>query len=149
MPFPLLSVRQMSPEGENGTKHSCASSTLMAEPTLVPNAVRVDDRTYPASARSGYIDGPPREDAPIGRSQQAKTFRMENLWQQHTTAGISKETSVLLLAEWSKGTNTAYQLGCKRWSGWCQKREADLISCRVQLFLDFITSLFLKGLQYR
>lgn len=57
--------RQMSPEGENGTKHSCASKTLMAESTLVPNAVRVDDRTSPASARSGYIDRPQGQMHPL------------------------------------------------------------------------------------
>ena len=122
----------------------------MAELTLVPNAVRVDDRTPPPSASSGgYIDRPPRADASIGRSQQAKTCCMENLRQQHATAGVSKETLELLLAGWSKGTNTAYQSEWKRWSGWCQRREADPISCGVYLFLDFITSLFQEGLQYQ
>ena len=51
---------------------------------------------------------------------------MENLWQQDTSAGISKETSELLLAGWSKGTKAAWQSG---WNdGVAGVREEKLIS---------------------
>jgi len=33
--------------------------------------------------------------------------------------------------------------------GWCQGRKVDPVSCGVQPFLDFLTSLFEEGLQYR
>ena len=114
----LLPDRQMSTKGENRTKHSCTSSTPMEKSTMVPNGIGADDRTPPASTRSeGHTDGSQGSDTPIGRPEQAKACRMENLRQQHTSAGVSKETSELLLAGWSRGTNTAYQSGWKRWSG--------------------------------
>ena len=74
---------------------------------------------------------------------------MESLRQQHSATGILKETSELLLGSWSKGTNTGYQSGWKRWSGWCPRQEVNSISSGVQPFLDFTTSLFQKGFQYR
>ena len=45
--FPHLPDRQMSQEGENGTRHSCTSSTPMAKTTLVPNVVGVDNCNAP------------------------------------------------------------------------------------------------------
>ena len=46
--------------------------------------------------------------APTGMSQQAKISRSESLRQQNQTTRVSKETSELFLAGWSKRTNTAY-----------------------------------------
>ena len=55
----------------------------------------------------------------------------------------------MLEAGWSKGTNTTYQSAWKRWHGWCSRREINPISCTVQPFLEFLTSLFKEGLRYR
>ena len=70
-----------------------------------------------------------------------------NLQQQHATTGVSKETFQSLLVRWRKGTYLMYQSRWKQWSSWCQRREVDPISCEIQPFLDFITSLFQEGLQ--
>jgi len=147
---PLFNDRQVPPEGEDGTEHNCPGSSPVAEPDMVPNASGINGGVPTTSARlEGHTERLYEPTAPIGAPQQAKVSRLESLRQQHAATGVSKETSELLLAGWSKGTNTAYQSGWKRWSGWCQRREVDPISSGVQPFLDFITSLFLQRLQYR
>jgi len=147
-PFSL--IRQMSSESENRAEYGSDSGTAMAEPDMVSDAARVNDRvsTTPTEAE-GHTEGLQRPAPPTGMSQQTTTSRLESLRRQHSTTGVSKETSELLLAGWSKGTNTAYQSGWKRWSSWCERREIDSIRCGIQCFLDFITSLFKEGLQYR
>ena len=136
----LLTDRQVPSEGETRTEHNCASGSSIEEPTDAPG---VDGGVSTAFARpEGHTERPNEPTSPIGMPQQASTSRLESLWQQHSTAGVSKETSELPLAGWSNGTNTAYQSGWKCWSGWCQRQEVDPISYRVQPFLDFIISLF-------
>ena len=70
-----------------------------------------------------------------------------------TVAMVSREkhmeASQLLEVGWSKGTNTTYQSAWKRWHGWCSRQEINPISCTVQPFLEFLTSLFKEGLHYR
>jgi len=140
----------MSSESENRAEYGSDSGTAMAEPDMVSDAARVNDRvsTTPTEVE-GHTEGLQRPAPPTGMSQQTTTSRLESLRRQHSTTGVSKETSELLLAGWSKGTNTAYQSGWKRWSSWCERREIDSIRCGIQCFLDFITSLFKEGLQYR
>ena len=132
----------MSAKRENRTEHSSTSSTPMLLELMIELPLLLLDQ------KDIYTDRPQGSDASIGGPVQATACRIENLWQQHASAGVSKETLELLLTGWSKGTNTAYQLGRKRCSGWYQGREASPISCGVQPFLDFITSLFQEGLQY-
>ena len=56
MPFLLCLDRQTPLEGEKGMKHNHASDILMVEPTLVPTADGIDDRTYPASQKNILTD---------------------------------------------------------------------------------------------
>ena len=63
--------------------------------------------------------------------------------------GISEETSQLLAAGWSRGTNTTYQSAWKRWNSWCSGWQINPISCSIQSFLEFLTSIFKGGLHYR
>ena len=133
---PVFTNRQMSSESEKRTEYGSASGTPVAEPDMVPNVARIDDRVSTALTQAeGHTKRFQRPAASIGMSQQAKTSRLKSLRQQQSAIDVSKETSELLLAGWSKGTNTAYQSGWKRWSSWCQRRKIDSISCRIQPFL--------------
>ena len=108
-----------------------------------------DRSSNPPPLVQGYADKPREPATPTGNSKQTKASRLEDIRQQHTLAGISSEASELLLAGWSRGTNVAYQSGWKRWSSWCKGRKINPISAGIQPFLNFITSLFQEGLQYR
>ena len=135
MPFLLYPDRQMFPEGEKGKKHNYASDILVVEPTLVQNADGTDDRTSPASTRSEELIDSKGQIHPLVDFNRLRLAACMNLQQQHATTGVSKKTLQLLLAGWSKGTYMVYQSIWKHWSSWCQRREADPISCEIQPFL--------------
>jgi len=65
------------------------------------------------------------------------------------TREFLEETSQLLAARWSRGTNVAYQSAWKWWISWYDEREVHPFSCTVKYFLEFLTSLYKEGLQYR
>jgi len=86
----------------------------VAEPDMVPNACGINSGVPTTSARlERHTERLHEPTAPTGVSKQAKVSCLESLRQQHAATGVSKETSELLLAGWSKGTNTAYQSGWK------------------------------------
>ena len=64
----------------------------------------------------------------------------------YEAAGVSGQAMKLLLAGWSKGTNTAYQSGWSWWTGWYSEQEIDPFSCGIQ---QFLSDLFRKWLKYR
>lgn len=86
----------------------------MAEPTMVSYVTGTDDRAAsPPPTPVGLTERPHGTATPIGMSQQVEAGHLESIRQQHCTRGIPKQTSELLLAGWSRGTNTAYQSGWK------------------------------------
>ena len=149
--FPTLCTNwEMSAEGKGGAKHCNTNSPNLAKPTMVCDLVGNADRVPPSSSMSqGLVDGPGGPTTPTSEPKQIKTSRLEDIRRQHSAAGVSAQTSELLLAGWSRGTNTAYESGWKRWSGWCEERKVNPLSAGIQQFLNFLTSLFQEGLQYR
>ena len=142
--------RQMPSEDKGGAEHRSADCSHMAKPDMVPGIIGNADRSSnPSSSVQGYADKPREPATPAGNSEQTKASHLEDIRQQHTSAGVSSEASELLLEGWSRGTNVAYQSGWKRWSSWCNGRKINPISAGIQPFLNFITSLFQEGLQYR
>ena len=97
----------------------------------------------------GTIDGPLRRPTPTGGIGTTTASRLEAIRSRQFATGISAETSQLLAAGWSTGTNTAYQSAWKRWNSWCTEREVDPLSCSIQPFLEFLAGVFKEGLQYR
>lgn len=146
----LCTVRQVPPQDKNGAEHGHSGCSHLAEPTMVSHTAGDDGGTsVPPPLVRRHADRSRWATPSTSVPEETKTSRLEDIRRQHTTAGISVETSELLLTGWSKGTNTAYQSGWKRWSGWCARREVNPISCGIQPFLSFITSLFQEGLKYR
>ena len=146
----LRSNRQMPTEDQSRTEYNCVSGTGMAEPSMVSNVIGLSSGTSPSPpSLLEPVVRPQGATTPPSVLQQVEASRMESIRRQHSAAGVSGDTSALLLAGWSRGTNSTYQTGWKRWSSWCQGRKADPVSCGVQPFLEFITSLFKEGLEYR
>jgi len=140
----------MPSEGEGGAKHNSTDSTNLAESAVVPQFVGSNSRiSSPPTTTQGHVKGPQRSASPSTVSEQAETSRLESIQQQHSAVGVSDQTSELSLTGWSRGTNMAYQSGWNKWVSWCQGRKVNPISCGVQPFLDFISTLFQEGLQYR
>ena len=67
-----------------------------------------------SSMSQGLVERPGGPTTPTNKPKQIKTSRLEDIWRQHTAAGVSAQTSELLLTGWSIGTNTAYESGWKQ-----------------------------------
>ena len=147
---PLLLDREMSTETSHGGQHHNISSAMVVLPSLVSSSAGEPSR-FPIVAPQlrGSPDQPSRPNSPPDRTKVPTANRLQSIRGQHEAAGISEQASELLLAGWSKGTNTAYQTGWSRWTSWCNERKVNPFSCGVQPFLDFLSDLFSKGLKYR
>ena len=139
----------MPTERQSRTEHNSISGTSMAEPSMVPHVTGFNGGTsLPPTPQQQSFVTPQGSSTPSSVHQQIETSCLENIRHQHSAMGVSEETSALLLAGWSAGTNSAYQTGWKQWSSWCQGRQVDPVSYGIQPFLEFITSLFKEGLEY-
>ena len=116
---------------------------------MVPGPIGATDRLpLDLSSRPRTVDGPLWQPTSTSGHRPAATSRLESIQLRQLAAGISEETSQLLAAGWSRGTNTAYQSAWKRWNSWCAEQQVDPLTCPIQPFLDFLTGLYKEGLQY-
>jgi len=119
-----------STQGDKGGMHNCANSTSVASTGVVPHPAGVPDRVPSLTTKaSAVVDRPLQPVTSALREGTTAVGRMEGIRQRHTAAGISNRASRLILAGWSKATNTAYQSSWERWNRWCVKREIDPFSC--------------------
>ena len=74
---------------------------------------------------------------------------MEGLRQQYSAEGLSGQTIELLKSSRRPGTLHYYKMGWSKWSSWCLSRKVDPVSAGVNFVLEFLSNLFLEGLEYR
>ena len=147
---PILLDREMSTEDSPGEEHHNDSSAMVGLPSMVPSFTGESSRPPIASTQSqGSPVQPSRPYSPTSRPRTSTASRMQSIRGQYEAAGVSGRATELLLAGWSKKTNTVYQSGWSRWTSWCNKREVNPLSCGIQPFLDFLSDLFREGLKYR
>ena len=147
---PILLDREMSTEDSPGEEHHNDSSAMVVLPSMVPSFTGESSKPPIASTQSqGSPVQPSRPYSPTSRPRTSTASRMQSIRGQYEAAGVSGRATELLLAGWSKKTNTAYQSGWSRWTSWCNKREVNPLSCGIQPFLDFLSDLFREGLKYR
>jgi len=101
----------------------------------------------------GVYQGPGECSCPPTHGQQdgsvlCQPNGLEAIRHRQVAAGISAETSKLLAAGWSSGTNTAYQSAWKRWNSWYSQQQVNPLPCPIQPFLEFLTGLYEEGLKY-
>ena len=146
----LLPNRQVHQENQGGRGHSDNGGTCLALTAMVPGTPRTFSGFSPDSTRNpDAIDRPIQQPTSSDNHRTTATSRLEIIRNQQQAEGISSGASQLLAAGWSRGTNTTYESAWKRWDSWCSERKIDPISCAIQPFLEFLTSLFKEGLQYR
>ena len=146
----ILPNRQMSKEDQGGESITDSGSSCVEGSAVVLGIAGTTDRLPSDPTRqSNAAERPIRQATSSGYSRTAATSCLEVIRHSQQAEGISREASQLLAAGWSKGTNTTYQSAWRRWDSWCSERQIDPISFAVQPFLEFLTSLFQEGLQYR
>ena len=147
---PILSNWQMSKEDQRGQGITNSDSPSVEGSAVVSGTAGTANRFPSDSSRqSNAVDRPIQQATFPSRSRTDATSRLEVIRHKQQAEGISREASQLLAAGWSKGTNTTYQSAWRRWDSWCSQRQIDPLSCAIQHFLEFLTSLFQEGLQYR
>ena len=140
----ICSDRSVSSEDQNREVYTTANSPVLEVPTLVSSSARtVGGFSNPPAPARESTKRPLRSATP---SEIPAASRLESIRRQHASVGVSEQAAELLVAGWSKGTNTAYQSGWQQWYSWCCSREIDPIHCGVQPLLDFLTELFQSGL---
>ena len=138
---------QVPQEGQGEEGITSAGTTNMEVTAVVPSFTGATDRLPHDSSRGPRaVDGPLWQPTPTSSGRPVAVSRLETIRLRQLTTGISGETSQLLAAGWSSGTNTAYHSAWNRWSSWCAERQADPLSCPIGPFLEFLTE---EGLQYR
>ena len=144
---PICSDRAVPPKDQGRRMHSTSNSTMLENPPVLPCPARIASGlpNSPAQPQES-TEGPSQ---PTTSSEIASSCRLESIRKQHASVGVSEQAAELLSAGWSKGTNTAYQSGWRRWYSWCYSRNIDPIHGGIQPFLDFLSEVFKEGLEYR
>ena len=144
----ILSDWGMPQEGQGGQSIPGASGSNMKIPALVYSPARSPNRLPPdPPSRPRSSGGPLQQPTPTGGSRPVAASRLETIRQRQLTPGISGQASQLLATGWSSGTNRTYESAWKKWDSWCAEQQVGPISCPVQPFLEFLTSLYLSGMQ--
>ena len=98
----------MSSKDKGGAEYSSTDSSHLAEPIMVSDLVRNAGRVLSSPpVAQGHVSRPRGPATPTSEPKQTKASRLEDIRQQHASAEVSRQTSELLLAGWSRGTNTA------------------------------------------
>ena len=73
---------------------------------------------------------------------------MDLVREQLASKGLSKEASSLIVQSRRAGTQSHYKSAWGQWASWCAQQQIDPVRCPLNQILEFLTSLFSKGLQY-
>ena len=146
----LFPSGQVPTQGDTRGVHNCTNSTCVASPSMVPDPAEVPGGVPSvATQTSSVANGPLQQVTPSLTEGTATACCVESIRQRHSAEGISSRASKLILAGWSKATNSAYQSSWQRWNRWCAGRGIDPFSCHVREFLDFLADLYEEGLEHR
>ena len=62
--------------------------------------------------------------------------------------GFSKQAVDIICASWTAGTEKQYKGVWDKWSGWCHKRQIDLLQASVIQVVEFLTDCYHEGKGY-
>ena len=125
-------------------------SPSLANTTVVPCA-DVNDSS-PTNVSAQHIKSfaqPTQRSSSSCPSRVPETSRMACIRNSLQNQGISKEASELILASWRHNTESAYSCNWRRWETWCQERNYNPLGATIGQILEFLSSEFAGGKQYR
>ena len=123
----------------------CDSS--LANPNMVPST------TEPLHRLPCSITSPER--STDTRGYEPPTTSITTSWVvtingSYQTEGLSSQTRKILLAAWRKNTTSSYSSAWNKWCSWCsQRRFINPLSPSLTNVLDFFTTQFHEGKEYR
>ena len=124
--------------------------TTMANTTVVSGVVfNGHQETDPDTGMSGPAHKSPRGQSSLDRSGVIESSRMASIRKSLSAEGISEAASRLILASWRENTERSYSSCWKRWEKWSAKHGHEVICAPLSAILEFLTSEFLQGKEYR
>lgn len=139
---------QMSTQTGEGEVNHPSGGTSMASSIVVSCSAGILNRFPTSPILSTTTSGPIRSAPPPDPVPVSSAGRLEGLRKRMSSEGISEQASELISAGWSRGTNCAYQSAWSQWASWCDQRNINSFSCDVSSFVNFLASLYSRGLQH-
>ena len=149
--FPAFqSYRKGVKEGTKSSDRHDHNNSHMGNSTLVPNTIgNVNTTTSTHTNVHPSTTGPSRDSTPTDPKQNPPTRSMAGLRQNLEDKTLPTRVTNLITSARSTGTRLNYNSTWKKFCGWCSEQKVDPIQCHIIYILDFLASLFDKGLAYR
>lgn len=141
-------VPSQSKAGEGpGVGTGCSS---LADTTVVPCTDVNDTSTAHVSPKHNkFVAKSKQRGSPPGTAGVPETSRMACIRSSLQNQGISRKASEIILASWRHNTVSAYSCNWRRWESWCHERKYNPLCATFSQILEFLTSEFAGGKQYR
>ena len=117
-----------------GTSRTNTDSTFVPQPALVPAVVESNQRTELCATQNTQSTVPARN------NEAAQAYNNENggnllIGKCLTSAGISKQTTDIIMQLWRPTTAKQYGSYLKRWMLFCDKKQIDQLNPSIGDFV--------------
>ena len=134
--------------GKVGENHS--NNTSLADSTLVFTTLEnLNSGTVAITTRPQHFERFTGNQSPPGKERVFKFSGVEGFRASLEMEGISKKAATLISQSRRPGSISNYDSSFSKWAGWCSGFNIDPFHAPINKLLDYLTSLFEKGLQYR
>ena len=79
---------------------------------------------------------------------QTELGRLDVIRKTLSNKGFSKQAIDIICASWTAGTEKQYKGVWDKWSGWCHKRQIDLLQASVIQGVEFLNDCYHEGKGY-
>ena len=143
---PATGPRQVQ---EAGCQANAAGSSMVAREVVLPSTAGDDSRLSPYSSEQqdgGGLDF--RSTSP--RPEETEASRLLDFWEVRTESlNLSESSKKLVEASWRKSTEQRYAGAWSKWLSWCSVHKVQPASPPLSQVINYLSSLFDEGLQYR
>ena len=146
----FLSDRRVLEKGHSTPIKVDTSGTAVANPTLVPDAAENGNQSAIDFTVTPINTERPKRGIPPSRTESnAHSDGLAGVGENKGPRVFSKPVADLLAKSRSEGTRKNYESLWKAFASWCSGRQTNPFSCDLNTILDYLTSLFHRGLEYR
>ena len=120
----------------------------MVYPELVSTSVTVVNSSANLVASSIQPPESPSQPGTTPTETQTDLGRLDVIRKTVSNKGFSEQAIDIICASWTAGTEKQYKRVWDEWSGWCHKRQIDLLQASVIQVVEFLTDCYHEGKGY-
>ncbi|KAI8518063.1 hypothetical protein Bbelb_040800 [Branchiostoma belcheri] len=136
-------------QGGTGSGHNVPPSPSVADSSVVPANAGTIVCTTSATSQIRGSDQVTTQRTNTSVAARNETGFVASVRHNLQGAGISPGPADLMLSSWRKGTKKQYKGAWHRWVLWCNSRNKNPFSSSINDVLDYLHSLYARGLEYR